>query len=587
MRTKRLSEGGDACEPSSGRRPPPASRMRPTRRPMRTNCAHQKFYHSSIHSQSSPLLAATLPNGRDDMTSYLLLFSVLLGAHIMTGVAAFSAARHSLARRLTTVSSSALQASMANSDSSSSIRDEKAKLLQSSTKLSLAPMMEYTDRHFRHVVRLLSSRTLLYTEMVAANAIVHERKDAIAKLREENIAAAEAGTPPICEYDASYLRRFLGQGGIAPLEGPSVLQLGGSDPEIMAGATKAVMELTDQGYCDYTALNLNCGCPSPKVAGKGCFGAALMDDAKLVRDLTTAMHDGSGGKLPVTVKCRIGTDSDMENGFTLRQYTESDAEKEYSKLCKFIEEVASAGIVSDFQIHARIAVLSKSFSPADNRKVPPLKYDYVRRLVQQYPEFTFSLNGGVDTLSGVKAEFEECPDLAGVMIGRAWAANPWSFACADSVLYGDTGEGEALLGYTKPRNRLEVLQAYGKHVDAEEAEHDPVRIRRFMTKAVCSLFAGEPNAKRYRIALDEIGGRPKKLAAQGGNWKDDPPLSELILDAATKHLSEEVLLRTPEESYEKRQKSKAAGSSVGSASNAVADWQKLRKEEDESRAAAA
>ena len=556
------------------------------------------------------------------MTYPLLLFSVLLGAllSIMTGVAGFSClpqaiTRHAIRRGITAGATSSFPpkangAHLHNADNirhftaraqssalkasagSSTIREEKADLLRSSTKLSLAPMMEYTDRHFRHVVRLLSSRTLLYTEMVAANAIVHERKDAIAKLREENIAAAEAGTPPNCEYDASYLRRFLGQGAVAPLEGPSVLQLGGSDPEVMAGATRAVMEMTDRGYCDYTALNLNCGCPSPKVAGKGCFGAALMDDPKLVRELTTAMHDGSDGKLPVTVKCRIGTDSDMENGFTLKQYTEMDAEKEYSELCKFIEQVASAGIVTDFQIHARIAVLSKSFSPADNRKVPPLKYDYVRRLVQDYPEFTFSLNGGVDTLSGAKAEFEECPDLAGVMIGRAWAANPWSFACADSVLYGDTGQGEELLGYTKPRNRLEVLKAYGKHVDAEEEEHDPVRIRRFMTKAVAHLFAGEPNAKRYRIALDEIGGRPKKLASQGKSWRDEPPLSELILEAATQHLSEEILLRTPEESYERilweeeRQRAKAAGSSDGVASSVVADWQKSRKEE-ESRAAAA
>ena len=302
------------------------------------------------------------------MTSHVLIFSVLLGSllsmHIMTGVAGFSClsqaiARHAIRRCAITTSaptSSALKAT----EESPALRDRKADQLQASVKLSLAPMMEYTDRHFRHVVRLLSSRTLLYTEMVAANAIVHERKDAIAKLRQENIAAAEAGAPPSCEYDASYLRRFLGQGAVAPLEGASVLQLGGSDPDVMAGATKAVMELTDRGYCDYTALNLNCGCPSPKVAGKGCFGAALMDDPKLVRELTTAMHDGSGGKLPVTVKCRIGTDSDMDNGFTLKQYTELDAEKEYSELCKFIEEVASAGIVSDFQIHARIAVLSKT-----------------------------------------------------------------------------------------------------------------------------------------------------------------------------------------------------------------------------------
>lgn len=403
--------------------------------------------------------------------------------------------------------------------------------------------------------------------MVAANAIVHERKDAIEQLRQDNIAAAEAGREPNCQYDASYLRRFLGQGMVAPLEGPSVLQLGGSEPDVLAGATKAVMELTERGYCDYTALNLNCGCPSPKVAGKGCFGAALMDDPKLVRDLTTAMHEGCGGTMPVTVKCRIGTDTDLlagGSGFTVERYSELDAEAEYAKLSNFIDTVASNDIVTDFQVHARIAVLGKSFSPADNRKVPPLKYDYVRRLVQDYPDLTFSLNGGVDTLSETTEELDACPGLAGVMIGRAWAANPWSFACSDSILYGDTGQGEELLEYTKPRNRLEVLEMYGNHADAEEIRGDPVKIRRFITKAVSSLFAGEHNAKRYRIALDEIGGRPKKLASRGQSWKDEPPLSELILGAAAKHLSEEVLLRTPEESYEmilweeQRQKAKAA-----------------------------
>eukprot|EP00562_Extubocellulus_spinifer_P000739 CAMPEP_0178481312 /NCGR_PEP_ID=MMETSP0696-20121128/6147_1 /TAXON_ID=265572 /ORGANISM="Extubocellulus spinifer, Strain CCMP396" /LENGTH=542 /DNA_ID=CAMNT_0020108781 /DNA_START=219 /DNA_END=1847 /DNA_ORIENTATION=+ len=489
--------------------------------------------------------------------------------------------------------------------SADATRMQKSELLKASSKLSLAPMMEYTDRHFRHLVRLLSSRTLLYTEMVAGNAIVHERKDAIDKLRQDNTVAAKTGAPPVCEYDASYLRRFLGQGMVAPLEGPSVLQLGGSEPDVLAGASRAVVELTERGYCDYTALNLNCGCPSPKVAGKGCFGAALMDDPKLVRDLTTAMHDGCGGAMPVTVKCRIGTDTDMvangSGGFTVKRYSEMDAEAEYGELCNFIETVASNGIVTDFQVHARIAVLGKSFSPADNRKVPPLKYDYVRRLVQDYPQLSFSLNGGVDTLSGAKEELDECPGLAGVMIGRAWAANPWSFACSDSILYGDKGQGEVLLGYAKPRNRLEVLQMYGKHVDVEEQEHDPVRIRRFMTKAVSSLFAGEPNAKRYRIALDEIGGRPKKLAARGESWKDEPPLSELILDAATKHLSEEVLLRTPEESYEmilweeQRTKERVALTDTASCSDAgggdnesgqsiVAEWQQTRKESTEAAA---
>ena len=472
----------------------------------------------------------------------------------------------------------------ASQSASATSYEEKVELLEKSKKLSLAPMMEYTTPHFRHMVRLLTSRTLLYTEMVTANAIVHERKDAIEALRQDNIKAASESKDPSCEYNASYLRRFLGQGSVPPLEGPSVLQLGGSDADDLRGAAKCVMEMTERGYCDYTALNLNCGCPSPKVAGKGCFGAALMEDPTLVRDLTRAMHEGCGGALPVTVKCRIGTDTSLlDENFTLTRYNELNPDVEYGKLCKFIETIASNGVVTDFQIHARIAVLGKSFSPADNRKVPPLKYDMVRQLVEDYPELSFSLNGGVETLSQTQAEFGACPKLAGVMVGRAWAANPWSFAMADKLLYGDEGEGEKLLGYSKPRNRLELLQMFGKHADAEEKEWDPVKMRRFVTKAISPLFAGEANAKQFRIELDEIGGMPKKLASQGKSWKDEPPLSDLILDAANRHLSVETLLRTPEESYEmavweeQKKKSKARGLPQP----VVAEWQQERKASDD------
>ncbi|EEC44315.1 predicted protein, partial [Phaeodactylum tricornutum CCAP 1055/1] len=329
--------------------------------------------------------------------------------------------------------------------------------------LSLAPMMEYTDRHFRHLVRLVSNRTLLYTEMVAANALANERKN-----------------------------RYLAQGRVMP-EGPSVLQLGGSDPEQMFQAAQTVLDMTARGHCDYTAINLNCGCPSPKVAGKGCFGAALMDEPQLVAELTKALHEGTEGRLPVTVKCRIGTDSDQ--AFTRQAYAAIDPEQEYSKLRSFIETVASDGIVTDFSVHARIAVLQKSFSPSDNRKIPPLKYDIVRRLVQEYPDFTFSLNGGVESISQAQAEFATSPGLKGVMIGRSWAADPWSFAMADRLLYKDENA---------PRNRLEILQAFGRHADREEELGDPVKIRRFIVKAVTPLFTGEINAKRYRIALNEI-----------------------------------------------------------------------------------
>ena len=468
-------------------------------------------------------------------------------------------------------------------------------------------MMEYTDRHFRHLVRLISNRTLLYTEMVAANAVAHERKHHLTKYyletttattqqyaaaaaaadndNNDNVVVVDYETARL-RYDDTYLQRFLAQGQVAPVEGPSVLQLGGSDPETLCEASMAVWELTQRGsssrggggdtnhrICDYTALNLNCGCPSPKVAGKGCFGAALMEEPHLVADLARAMHDGCNGALPVTVKCRIGTDLNHQQAFSKQGYAQVDPQQEYGELCRFIETVAADGIVTDFQIHARIAVLQKSFSPADNRKIPPLKYDVIRRLVEDYSELTFSLNGGIETISGVQTELQAAPGLRGVMIGRAWAADPWSFAMADELLYGEA---------PATKNRWDILQEYGKHADAEERRGDPVRIRRFILKAIMPLFTGEPNAKRYRIALDEIAGMPKKLQSQGKSLEGHPPLSEMILDTATKHLSEETLFRSPQGSYERvlwEESKRRLSDNDSCRSQSVTEWQTLRSEQ--------
>lgn len=447
----------------------------------------------------------------------------------------------------------------------------KYEQLMDASRFSLAPMMEYTDRHFRHLVRLVSSKTLLYTEMVAANAIYHERMDSEALYRQEHPTASEEAVQ--ANYGDSYLRRALGQGQVEPLEGPCVLQLGGSDPQQMYEAARTVTSLSQRpGFCDYTAINLNCGCPSPKVAGKGCFGAALMEDPKLVADLTKALHDGCDGKLPVTVKCRIGTDSIYPISKSLSSSYGAFDQEEYSRLCRFVETVASNGIVTDFVVHARIAVLQKSFSPADNRKIPPLKYNVIRQLVQDYPDFTFSLNGGITSLSQAQRELEICPQLKGIMVGRAWAADPWSFAMTDSVLY-DQPKSPA-------KNRWEVLLDYGKHADKEEATGNPVNARRFIVKAILPLFAGEPNSKRYRIALDEIAGLPKKLVLNGKSLANEPPLSELILNAAKEHLSEEVLLRTPEESYERFLWEERKRQTTGEASAILSDWQQQRKMEE-------
>ena len=393
------------------------------------------------------------------------------------------------------------------------VYQQKRQQLLEASRLSLAPMMEYTDRHFRHLVRLISSKTLLYTEMVASNALVHERAEQIALYQQEQQQQQQQPHASLADaqrhYNDTYLRRYLGQAVLVPpAEGACVLQLGGSDPEQMYQAGQVVMDMTQRGHCDYTAVNINCGCPSPKVAGKGCFGAALMDEPALVAQLAESLYHGCDKRLPVTVKCRIGTDSDQP--FRKLDYADINEEKEYDKLRNFIATVAEQGIVTDFSVHARIAVLQKSFSPADNRKIPPLKYHYMKRLVQDFPELTFTLNGGIESLSQAKAQFDAMPGLTGVMIGRAWAADPWSFATTDRLLYGG-GNDDTL----PAPNRRAILEAYGQHADAEEELGDPVKIRRFIVKAITPLFAGEPNGKKFRIAMDEIAGLPKKLQSQG------------------------------------------------------------------------
>jgi len=421
--------------------------------------------------------------------------------------------------------------------------NEKLATLNHAQTLSLAPMMEYTDRHFRHMLRLITKNTLLYSEMVTANALAWEMQ----------------------EDDDHQVRRFLSQGQMAS-EGASVLQLGGSDP-VQLGLASSKVAMDEEGRWDYTAINLNCGCPSPKVAGKGCFGAALMKEPTLVRDLTRAMYEGSAKEMPITVKCRIGTDDDnFEDDSAL-----------YSSLCNFVDTVASGGVVDNFQVHARIAILNRNLSPAQNRSVPPLKYKLVHRLAREFPELKISINGGVDSIYEVQEQFERCPELAGAMVGRALAASPWQFAMADQVLYDDDTETEVV------KSRWELLERYGKHVDYEEAKWGAIKVRRFALKALQGLFHGEKNSKKFRIALDDIGSLPKKEMKDG--LISGTPCSELILEAASKCLNEEVLYAKPEEltdeSFEKYRKQK----DDNARSVAVKEWQERRQREEQKQTA--
>ena len=242
-------------------------------------------------------------------------------------------------------------------------------------RFAVAPMMEWTDRHCRYFLRLISKRTFLYTEMVTAEAVLYGDR-----------------------------MRVL---GFDPAEHPLALQLGGGDADKLGEAARIG---ADFGYDE---INLNVGCPSDRVQS-GRFGACLMAEPELVGECVAAMAANSG--LPVTVKCRIGID-------------DQDAEE---SLNRFIDEVARAGC-STFVVHARKAWLD-GLSPKQNRDVPPLDYGRVHRLKQRRPDLAIILNGGIESLATAKAELAH---VDGVMLGRAAYADPYILAEVDGVLFGE------------------------------------------------------------------------------------------------------------------------------------------------------
>jgi len=231
------------------------------------------------------------------------------------------------------------------------------------TCLSVAPMMDWTDRHCRFFHRQLNGAALLYTEMVTTGAVIHGDRDHLL--------------------------------GFDPAEHPVALQLGGSEPEELARAARIGAEY------GYDEINLNVGCPSERVR-KGSFGACLMKEPALVRDCMAAMREAVA--VPVTVKTRIGVDEHDSIEF----------------LNDFIGTVADSG-VQTFIIHARKAWL-KGLSPKQNREIPPLAYDRVHRLRRTFPDLHFILNGG---LTNVESALSELEWVDGIMLGRAAYQDPW------------------------------------------------------------------------------------------------------------------------------------------------------------------
>ncbi|AWK88737.1 tRNA dihydrouridine(20/20a) synthase DusA [Azospirillum thermophilum] len=240
--------------------------------------------------------------------------------------------------------------------------------------LSVAPMMDWTDRHCRYFHRILSKGTLLYTEMVTTGAILHGDRDRY------------------LDFDAA--------------EHPVALQLGGSEPAQLAACARVAEEW------GYDEVNLNVGCPSDRVQS-GRFGACLMAEPDLVARLVGAMRGAVS--IPVTVKSRIAID-EME---------------EWPTLDRFIRTVSAAGC-SHFIVHARKAWL-KGLSPKENRDIPPLRYDLVHRLKQEHPHLTIAINGGIRTLD---AAAEHLAGLDSVMIGRAAYEDPYILADADRRFFG-------------------------------------------------------------------------------------------------------------------------------------------------------
>jgi tRNA-dihydrouridine synthase A len=244
--------------------------------------------------------------------------------------------------------------------------------------LSVAPMMDRTDRHFRYFMRQISRQTLLYTEMVTAQAIKF-----------------------------GDLEKLL---GFSPEEGPIVLQVGGDNPVELANCARLAQEW------GYKEINLNVGCPSSRVQD-GNFGACLMLDPDRVADCISAMKAAT--RIPVTVKHRIGVD-------------EQDS---YEAMAKFVTTVAAAGC-DRFSVHARKAWL-QGLSPKENRDIPPLRYEDVHRLKREHPQIWIEINGGFLTLEQAKPQLLE---VDAVMIGRAAYDNPYQFSEADHDFYRSPNE---------------------------------------------------------------------------------------------------------------------------------------------------
>ncbi|MGN6112668.1 MAG: tRNA dihydrouridine(20/20a) synthase DusA [Luteimonas sp.] len=308
-------------------------------------------------------------------------------------------------------------------------------------RLSVAPMMDWTDTYCRVFHRVIAPHARLYTEMVHANAVIHGDR-----------------------------ARLL---AMDPVEHPVALQLGGSEPALLAQAARIGAE---RGFDE---INLNCGCPSDRVQA-GRFGACLMREPALVAEGVAAMIEAVSTlprRMPVTVKCRLGVDDDHD----------------WDRFLHFIDAVAAAGC-GMFVVHARNAWL-KGLSPKENREVPPLRYDWAYRLKAERPALQVVVNGGIATLGEATAHLAHAD---GAMLGRAAYHDPYLLHRIDAAWSGAT-----------PRTRAELLEAFRPHVEGWLARGVPLK---HVTRHILGLFNGERGGRAFRQVLSEGAHKP------GADW---------------------------------------------------------------------
>jgi tRNA-dihydrouridine synthase A len=311
-------------------------------------------------------------------------------------------------------------------------------------RFSVAPMLDWTDRHCRYFLRLLSQHTVLYTEMVTTGAIIYGKGD--------------------------YL-------GFNEAEHPLVLQLGGSQPEDMARCAQIAQE---KGYDE---ININVGCPSDRVKN-GSFGACLMAEPHAVAACVQAMKKAVD--IPITVKCRIGIDNmDDDQGLT-----------------NFVHPLVDSG-VKHLIVHARKAWL-QGLSPKENRDIPPLNYERVYRLKQQFPDLYISINGGVTDFDQTRQHLKQ---VDGVMMGREVYNNPYILAQADQALFN--------MQDAKVKSREQVVIEMTDYISQQHEQGARVW---HIARHVLGLFQGQVGGKIWRRYL-----------SQNGTGKNNNP--RLLLDA--------------------------------------------------------